>query len=94
MAIEQIVTIVNEFFKAHFLEAAAQYNNGFVASQQGDALMVGGTGGGAGAAWVDLTVRLGPVVKTVRIGENTPFELRRLSDVVLRIAGSNAREPR
>jgi hypothetical protein len=79
--------LVNEFLKARFFEAADQYNDVFVATQKADVIIFG-MRGGIGGGWVDLTLRLGPTVKTVRLGENTRLELSSLKDHIWRIAGS------
>jgi hypothetical protein len=87
IASDQVVKIVNEFLKARFFEAADGYNNvRVVAIQRGDLLtfeMKGGVGGG----WVDLTLRLGPTSKIVRLGDNVPADLAAVRDLIWRIAG-------
>jgi hypothetical protein len=89
IAADQIVVLVNEFFKARFFEAPDHYNDVFVATQKADVIMFG-ISGGIGGGYVDLTLRLGPTVKTVRLGENTPLELSSLKDHIWRIAGPEA----
>jgi hypothetical protein len=86
---DQIVRLVNEFLRARFFEASDHYNEVFVATQKENVLTFG-ISGGVGAGWVDLTLRLGPAVKTVRLGENMPMELGSLKDHIWRIGGPEA----
>jgi hypothetical protein len=86
---DEIVRLVNEFFKAHFFEASDHYHDVFRARRTGDALAFTSSGG-IGAGWVDLTLRINPAAKTVRLEENTPAELTALKDEIWRIGGPSA----
>jgi hypothetical protein len=53
----------------------------FVARRENVLLLRGS--GGIDGGWIDLTMRLGRLKKTVRLSENIPSEFRRLVDRVL-----------
>ena len=78
--------LVNELFKARFLEALDRYDNVLVVIRKEDVLTFG-IRGGVGAGWVNLTLRIGSMAKTVRLGENPPVELRAFSERIWRMAG-------
>ena len=82
---EQVVELVNELFKARFLEALDRYDNVLVVIRKEDVLTFG-IRGGVGAGWVNLTLRIGSMAKTVRLGENPPVELRAFSERIWRMA--------
>jgi len=86
IASDQVVEIVNAFLKARFFEAADSYNDVWVAIQRNDMLTFG-MKGSVGRVWVDLTLRLGPTGKTVRLGDNVPADLAAVRDLIWRIAG-------
>jgi hypothetical protein len=88
----RIVELVNELFKARFLEALDRYDGVRVAIQKGDVLTFVGRGG-VGAGWVDLTLRIGSMAKTVRLGENPTVELRNVSERIWRMAGPESWVP-
>jgi len=77
---EQVVELVNELFKARFLEALDRYDNVLVVIRKEDVLTFGIRGG------VNLTLRIGSMAKTVRLGENPPVELRAFSERIWRMA--------
>ena len=72
----QIVDLINELFRARFLEAPDSYHGVRVVIRKGDVLTFGSTGG-IGGGWVDLTLRIGSMEKTVRLGENACRTARR-----------------
>lgn len=77
---------INEFLKAHFLDASERYNEIFVVSAKSDVLTVAANGG-TGKGWVELRLRLGPVAKRVRLEDHVPVDLAQLRDLIWRIAG-------
>jgi hypothetical protein len=88
----QIVELINELFKARFLEALDNYHGVSVAIQKGDILTFGSRGG-VGGGWVDLTLRIGSMEKTVRLGEDPPIEMRSVSERIWRLAGPESWGP-
>jgi hypothetical protein len=87
------VSLVNELLKARFLEAPSAFAGSRVAVQKGGSLFFYSSGA-AGAPWVDLTLRIGPNSKTVRLAEQTPQELRSLERRIWEIGGPKAWPPR
>jgi len=88
----QIVDLINELFRARFLEAPDVYHGVRVVIRKGDVLTFGSTGG-VGGGWVDLTLRIGSMEKTVRLGDNPPVELRGVSERIWRMAGPDSWMP-
>ena len=80
---------MDDFFAARFFEGAANFESRHTAVRKGDQLFVHSRGG-IGAGWVDLTLRLGAVSKTARLGEETPVDVLRLKDRIWEIGGPQA----
>ena len=87
----QIVELMNQLFRARFLEPLDQYGVR-VAIQKGDVLTFGSRGG-VGAGWVDLTLRIGSRWEKVRLGEDATVELRGVSEKIWRMAGPESWVP-
>jgi hypothetical protein len=83
---DDAVVLINQLLKARFLEA---FEGTRVAVRKGNSLFFYGPGGGSGP-WVDLTLRVGPSAKTVRVDERTPTELQSLRDRIWKIGGPKA----
>ncbi len=88
----QIVELINELFKARFLEALDGNEGVRVVIRKGDVLTFRSRAG-VGAGWVDLTLRIGSMAKTVRLGENPTVELRGVSERIVRMAGPESWVP-
>lgn len=86
IAPDEVITLVNSFFDAHFLEAPDHYRRLYVARRTGDLVTIYGRGGTTGGS-VDLTLRIGSFRKTVRLEENVPTEIAAVKDQIWRIAG-------
>ena len=84
------VALINDLFKARFVEAPSAFAGPRVAVRKGDALSFYWTSVGVGLPWVDLTLRVGPSVKTVRITEETPQDLRSVERRISEIGGPQA----
>ena len=80
--------MVNEFLKARFFDALDVYDGTQFVVRTGDELLLRGSG--STGPWVELTLRLGPATKIVRLKENVPAELEKLKDLVWRIGGPQA----
>lgn len=87
--VEQVVALVDAFVRARFFEANARYIGNPVASQEGDAIRFGQSGGADGPE-SDLTLRLGNQMKTVHLSMGFPDELGRLRDLVDKMGGPGA----
>ena len=83
------VIALNQLFDARFWGPETNFHNGPIAVRKGDLLFLYSTGGGSGG-WVDLTLRIGPVSKTVRLGEKTPTDLLRVKDRIWELGGPKA----
>jgi len=84
---DSVIALLDEFLKARFFESPDNFKNRRVAVRKGDSLFPYSSVGGVGARWVDLTVRLGSVTKTVRLEEETQTDLVRLRDRIFEIGG-------
>lgn len=89
---DSVVALVDEFLKARFFESPDNFKSRRVAVRKGDSLFVYSTVG-TGAGWVDLTVRLGSVTKTLHLENETPTDFVRLRDRVFEIGGPKAPWP-
>jgi hypothetical protein len=83
---DEVVSLVNAFLRARFFDAAASHDGVEFVGRREYVLLLRGSGGIDGG-WIDLTMRLGRLKKTVRLSENIPTEFHRLVDLVLRIGG-------
>lgn len=92
VAVERVVRLVDDFFAARFFESAGSFESRAAAVRKGDQLFIYSKGG-IGASFVDLTLRFGPVSKTVRLGTETPLDLLRLKDQIWDIGGPHAPRP-
>jgi hypothetical protein len=92
VAVDSVVKLMDEFFAARFFEGAGNFENRHTAVRKGDLLFVYSRGG-IGAGWVDLTLRLGPLSKTARLGTETPTDLVRLKDRIWEIGGPKTAWP-
>jgi hypothetical protein len=90
---DSVVALLDAFLKARFFESPDNFKNRSVAIRKGDTLFLNSSVGGVGAGWVDMTVRLGTVTKTVRLGGETPTDLARLRDRIFEIGGPKAPWP-
>jgi len=90
---DSVVALLDEFLKVRFFEGPDNFKGRRVAVRKGDSLFLYSSGGGVGARWVDLTLRLGAVTKTVRLEEETPTDLARLGDRIFEIGGPKAPWP-
>ena len=88
----RIVDLVNELFKARFVEAVSFNDSVPFAIRNGDVLTFGSWGSGS-EPWVDLTLRIASTENTVRLKNNWPKELRDISARILRMAGPESWGP-
>jgi len=89
IAIDEVVSLVNDFVRARFSDAPARYDEEPVAFRRGDLLNFALRGGADGPDW-DLTLRVGSHVKTIHLYKGFPIELGRLRDRVESIGGPKA----
>jgi hypothetical protein len=85
----EVVTLVNEFLKVRFFDAAGNFSEPDIYAQQGDSLLLRGRGGADGTH-VDLTLQLGAATKTVRLYKSVPAEWERLRELLWRTGGPDA----
>jgi hypothetical protein len=88
----RIVDLVNELFRARFLEAAAFHDSVPFAIRSGDVLTFGSWGSGS-EGWVDLTLRIASMENSVRLKNHWPKELRDISERIWRMAGPESWAP-
>jgi hypothetical protein len=88
---DSVVGLINRFLKARFWESLDYYGGVSSAVRNGDSLRLFGGGAGTGP-WTELTLRIGPATKTVRLHENIPAELQDLNDRVWKLGGPEAWE--
>lgn len=86
IAVDQVVSLVNEFVRARFFEASASYDEEPVAVRQGHSVRFLLRGGSDGPEW-DLRLRVGTQVKVVHLYRGFPTDLGRLRDMVDQIGG-------
>jgi hypothetical protein len=86
---DTIPDLVNAFLQARFFHVLGDYEAVGSAVRSGDSLLLFGAVSGT-EPWTELTLRLGPATKTIRLHENIPAELRALRDRVWQIGGPAA----
>ena len=84
---DDVVALINELLEARFLWAPPEGTR--VAVRKGDSLFFLHGGVGGSGAWVDLTLRVGPSAKTVRLDKRTG-DLRSVEDRIWKIGGPKA----
>jgi hypothetical protein len=82
-----VIALINQMFDARFMGPENNFHNGPIAVRKGESLFLYGSSGGIGARWVELTLRIGAVSKTVRLGGKTPTDLLRVRDRIWEIGG-------
>jgi len=86
IALDDVVKLVDEFFRARFLDARDQYNFTPRAIRDGEGLAVRWRGGASGAT-IDLTLQLSDRKKSVRLSMDYPSELEHLAQLLDKIGG-------
>ena len=88
ISVDAVVSLVNEFLTARFLDARDAYHRQEVNHRHGDTVSFGGSGGSG--PWVDLTLRIGDRRKSVRLERDYPVEIGKLPELVHHIGGPEA----
>jgi hypothetical protein len=88
--IDIVVGLLNDLLKARFLEAPSTFAGPRHARRQGDSVFFDWVGPGEGMRWVDLTLRVGANVKTVRLNDQTPQDMRSVERRIWEIGGPKA----
>jgi hypothetical protein len=88
VAIDEVVSLVNEFLRARFVDARSVYNNVPIAERQGDSLQF--LARGASGSESTLTLRVATWTKTVQLNFGYPQDYARLLALVELIAGPSA----
>ncbi len=87
---DDAVALIDQLLKARFLEAPVEFDGTRRAVRKGDSLFFRGPGGGE-FFWIDLTLRVGTIAKTVRlVDEQAPRDLRSVADQIWKIGGPKA----
>jgi hypothetical protein len=89
IAADEVVALVNAFLKARFFETVSFYGSTGSAVRKGDSLFFYGSSSGTGES-TELSLKLGPLGKTVRLVENVPGELEHLRQLVWQKGGPDA----
>ena len=82
---DDVVSLVNEFLGARFLESLDAYTGRTFIVRKGDSVDFIGTG--RSGPWVDLSLRMGERRKAIKLQVDYPAELQRLTDLVDGIGG-------
>jgi hypothetical protein len=86
---DEVVSLMNEFLRARFFDASDRYDDESFLAHEGGLLLLRGGGASDGSSW-DLSCRLGPLAKTVRLNFGYPPGLAALRDRVERMGGPEA----
>lgn len=89
VAIDEVVSLVNEFLRARFVDARSVYNDLPIADRQGDSLRFLSQGA-ADLPESTLTLRVATWTKTVQLNFGYPQDYARLLALVELIAGPSA----
>ena len=91
IAVDQVVSLLNEFLRARFLEAPPNYPPVPVGVRDGDSVLFPGrVAAPDGLSW-DVTLRVGTQTKKVHLyDKDFPAEFGRLRDLVDNIGGPKA----
>lgn len=86
--VDEVVSLVNEFLRARFVDARSVYNDMPIAQRQGDSLQF--LGQGASGSRTTLTMRVATWTKTVQLNFGYPQDYNRLLVLVELIGGPTA----
>jgi hypothetical protein len=92
LPVDSVVTLIDDFLTARFFESPDSFANRNTAVRRGERLFFYSKGG-VGGGWVDLTLRLGHLSKTVRLENETPTDFVRLKERIWEIGGPNGAWP-
>ncbi len=85
---DDVIALINQMFDGRFM--SLRESDGVpIAFRKGELLSFGQWGPSTGP-WVDLTLRVGAIVKTVRLMEKAPADLLRVRDRIWEIGGPKA----
>ena len=84
--IGDVVSLINEFLRARFFDALDRYEEERFIIREGDRLLLRGSGGIDGPTW-DISLRLGPLTKTVRLYMFYPTDLGKVRDLIEQMGG-------
>ena len=87
--VDDAVALMNGLFSAGFIWTPAGAEGTRVAVRNGNVMFFNRRSGNSGP-WVDLTLRVGRIAKTVRVDENARQDLRTLKDRIWTIGGPKA----